>query len=224
MINTIIFDMDGVIVDSVPLHLGIWREVAQKYGIEIEDKLFDDLNGMDTPHISKRLIEKFSLNTSVDEMSSLKRSISSEKLQKGVNLFPGVKDAIGNLKKLGYRIGLATMTPRIHVESTLGSNILELELDQIITDDDVSNPKPAPDVFLKCAEKLGKEPYQCVVVEDSLNGISAAKAAGMKAVAITNTTSKDKFVQADAIISSMKQLNQDLLEALEARVEITKEE
>lgn len=224
MINTVIFDMDGVIVDSVGLHLETWQEVGNNYGIEIKRDLFDQLNGMDTPKISEYLVKEFGLDAKPEEISKLKRSISGEKLKKGVEIFPGVKNTLGNLKKLGYRIGLATMTPREHVEFSLGPNLLQFELDQIVTDDDVENAKPAPDVFLKCAEKLGKDPEQCVVIEDSLNGITAAKAAGMKAIALTTTTSREKFVDADAIISSIKQLNPDLINALETKVQITKEE
>lgn len=224
MINTVIFDMDGVIVDSVGLHFETWREVGKDYGIEISQDMLDKLNGMDTPRISEYLVEEFKLDAKPEEISELKRNLSGEKLKKGVEIFPGVKETLGNLKKLGYRIGLATMTPRNHVEFSLGPNLLQLELDQIVTDDDVQNAKPAPDVFLKCAEKLGKEPEQCVVIEDSLNGIKAAKAAGMKAIALTTTTAREKFVDADAIISSIKQINPDLINALETKVEITKEE
>ncbi|MFW6449550.1 MAG: HAD family hydrolase [Nanoarchaeota archaeon] len=224
MINTIIFDMDGVIIDSVKVHFRIWKEVAAKYNVEFDEKFLDRVNGMDTPRIAQTLVDEFKLSASADEIAVEKRRLSGEKIKEGVELFPGVKDTLGNLKKLGYRIGLATMSPREHVENALGTNILNLELDKIVTADDVANPKPAPDIFLKCAEKLGKEPEQCVVVEDAINGITAAKSAGMKAIALTTTTSKDKFTEADAIIPSIKNLNSDLIHALESKIEITKEE
>ena len=165
--------------------------------------LFDELNGMDTPMIANELVKRFNLNSEADEITVLKRRISQENLEHGVNLFCGVRETIDEIKAQGIMVGLATASPRKHVELDLAGK--GLEFDYIVTIDDVMHPKPEPDIFMKCAEMLGVPYSECVVVEDAINGVEAAKKAGMKVVAITNTTVREKF-QADAVIDDIREL------------------
>ncbi len=219
MIDTVIFDMDGVIINSVNIHFDIWREVAKKYDVQISDDFINKTNGMNTPEIASFLIKEFNLNADPHDISVAKRKLSGEKLKEGVPLFEGVKETISTLKKLGFKIGLATMTPRNHVEYALGRNLFDLEFDAVVTDDDVERPKPEPDVFLKCAQYLDSSPENCVVIEDALNGVEAARKAGMYAIAVTTTTTRDNFHNAHAIIQKTSELTNDLIKALTARVE-----
>jgi HAD superfamily hydrolase (TIGR01509 family) len=212
MIKAIIFDMDGVIVNSIPIHFQIWKEVGEHFGFAIDSNLFDEVNGMDTRAIAKYFVEKFSLNINPEKIWVEKRKIAGDRLEGGVELFPNVEETLTHLKKLDYKIGLATSTPRNHQKITLGKYFTLF--DKIVTVDDVLNSKPAPDIFMKCAEEL-RVPYEnCVVVEDAINGVKAAKAGGMIAVAITNTTDANKFDLADAVISNIKVLNQKFLDKL----------
>ncbi|MFW6014670.1 MAG: HAD family hydrolase [Nanoarchaeota archaeon] len=219
MIDTVIFDMDGVIINSVEIHFNIWREVAKKFNAEISDDFINKTNGMNTPEIAAFLVKEFNLDAKAQDISAEKRKLSGEKLKEGIPLFDGVQETISTLKKLGYKIGLATMTPKNHVEYALGKNLFELEFDAVVTDDDVKRPKPEPDVFLKCAEELQSPPEKCVVIEDALNGVTAARKAGMYAIAVTTTTSREHFVNAHAIIQKTSELNNDLVMALTTKVE-----
>lgn len=211
MIKAVIFDMDGVIVNSIPIHFQIWKEVGEKFGFVMNHDLFDEINGMDTKTIAKYLVKQLSLDINPEIIWVEKRQIAGNRLKHGVELFLYIKETLTELKHLGYKIGLATSTTREHQKLALGKNI-DL-FDEIITDDDIMNCKPAPDIFMKCAEVLGVPYENCVVVEDAINGIKAAKAGGMKAIAITNTTSAEKFGIADAVISNMKELNKEFLDS-----------
>jgi len=205
--KAVIFDMDGTIIDSMPIHFKIWQEVLAKFGYNLTKDFFDKLNGMNTPKIAKYLHDNHIVEVDPDLMAKEKRKISGEQLLMGVPLFPGVVETLNSLKSAGYKLGLATMTAKDHVELSLGENMHTLPFEKIVTDSDVENPKPAPDIFMKCAEELGVDYKDCVVVEDSLNGIKAAKAAGMKAVAITNTTPAEKFTDADRVINHITEVN-----------------
>ncbi len=223
MIGAVIFDMDGVILNSVDMHLQVWNNVMKEYQLEISKELINKLNGMNTLNIAEYLVKEYGLDADPGEIALQKRSLSKEKVKEGVPLFEGVHETISVLKKLGYKIGLATMSTRENMEYALGNNLFDLEFDFVVTDDDVKRSKPAPDIFLRCAKGLGKEPNECVVVEDALNGIEAARSAGMYAVAVTTTTSGEHFNNAHAIMEKTSYLSADLIKALESKVEAKNE-
>ncbi len=212
MIRAVIFDMDGVIVDSVGLHYEVWKAVGDRFGFILDRDLFDTLNGMDTKDIARAVIEKFSLGAGIDEIVGYKRKAAEERFRGGAELFLGAAEKITRLKASGLNIGLATSTNMELVKVILGEHFSLFET--IITDDDIMNSKPAPDIFMKCAEMLGVPYAECIVVEDSINGINAAKKAGMKAVAITNTTPAWKFTMADAVIHKIDELDDALIRRL----------
>jgi len=208
MVQAIIFDMDGVIVDSMNIHYNIWKKTGEKFGFVFDKDLLDSVNGMDTLRIAHEVIEKFSLSVNADEIVKFKRELSENALKSSVKLFDDVFETINFLKETGKKIGLATSTPSNQMKLTLGQQINKLPFDTIITDDLVQNPKPAPDIFMKCAETLGVPYSDCAVIEDSLCGIHAAKTAGMIGIAITNTTVAEKFTEADYIISNLTELKE----------------
>jgi HAD superfamily hydrolase (TIGR01509 family) len=219
MINTIIFDMDGTIVDSIPVHLEAWKETLEKYNIDLTIDLFNEVNGMSTPMIAEYIVKKFNLKIDPINVAITKRAIVVDKLKKGLNLFPNVKNTLILLKRLGFNIALATSSKLEHVEYSIGRHFNDFEFDCIVTGDDVLTAKPNPDIFLRCSELLNVKPENCIVVEDAVNGIIAAKKAKMKVIAITNTISKEFFNDADRIISDIGQITSDLIKTIENKTD-----
>jgi 16S rRNA pseudouridine516 synthase len=218
MIKAIIFDMDGVIIDSVSFHFGIWSEVMERYNISIDENILHDLNGMDTPSIAEYLCEKFSIGVHPSVIVDEKKRLAYGRMIDGMPFFSGVEDTLKKLKRLGYHIGLGTSSTKNGVELAIGTRLDNLEFDAIATDSDVERGKPAPDIFLKCAELMGVDPQECVVVEDSINGIIAAKTGKMKAIALTTTFPERAFehieIKPDLIIHQITEINKELLDGL----------
>lgn len=217
MIKAIIFDMDGVIVDSFQLHLAAWKKLGEEYGFGFKQNYIEKLNGMDTLSTAEFFVREYSLDADPAEIADRKKKLVAHALQQGASLFSGVKTTLRLLKRLGYKLGLGTSNTKKGVELSLGASIADIEFDAIVTDSDVMNAKPAPDIYIRCSEMLGVRPEECIVVEDAKNGITAAKRAGMIAVGITNTSSADVFSDADAVISGIKELNEGLIRKLEGK-------
>ncbi len=208
--------MDGVIVDSIPVHFGIWKRLGERFGFPMTKELFDHKNGMDTSDIARQIVDQFKLGIDPMMIVAEKRRLATAKLMEGVDLFPGVLMVLNTLKRLGYMIALGTMSVREHTEYALMGKLDGFEFDALVTAEDVARPKPDPEIFLKCADILDLSPKQCVVVEDSINGIHAAKKGGMFAVAVTSTTSAEKLTEADRIISRISEFDSSLISGLDS--------
>ncbi|MFO7711090.1 MAG: HAD family phosphatase [Candidatus Woesearchaeota archaeon] len=202
--QAIIFDMDGVLVDSIGVHMKIWRSIFEKRGLTFDKEGFKKYNGTSSKQIAMRLIEEFSLEDTPENILSEKIAYDSRYLDE-LRLFPRTKSVLSRLKK-SYRLALATSARKEmldHIDSRFG---LLSFFDAAVHSDMVQNSKPAPDLFMRAAEDLGIEYSQCMVVEDSINGIIAARKAGMEAIAITNTFSADSFHMADRVIHVLSEL------------------
>ena len=197
MKKCIIFDMDGVLINTEPLHYQIWKQVFAEYGIE--DISYDCYKGCigSTNHYLFGLIKDA---YGVDfrerpEVIERFKKVKAEYLQKhGIPRIPDVPHVVRYLYEKGYVLAVASSSPQESIEHAMK----ELGIDDCFTllcsAVGMKNPKPAPDVFLYTAEKLGVCPSDCVVVEDSTNGRLAAKAAGMYCIAFDNPDSGDQDV------------------------------
>lgn len=180
--DALIFDMDGTLVDSGKLHEHAWIVLLTRYGIPVDRKLMRSLAGVPTKETIDILLKTFSLRVtaSLEEMNEHKESIVREHMPhflKPTTLIELVKQYHGR-KKMAVGTGAST------TEATAALKLCGLNkfLDAIVGADQVANPKPAPDIFLRCAELLDVSATRCVVFEDSKLGLQAAHSAGMKAV------------------------------------------
>ena len=210
-IKAFIFDMDGVIVDSMPLHVEIWKSIFEKRGIPFSDEIFQRYNGTSSPQIAEMIISEYSLSDTVGSIMSEKRCAEEEQQDKRIRLFPGAKYLLLRLKQENYRLALATSaTPEMleYIDSRFEIRHL---FDEAVDSGMVSNTKPDPEIFLLAASKLGIEPRYCAVVEDALNGIAAAHHAGMFGIAITTTFPKQSFesagIKPDLIITELEDID-----------------
>lgn len=197
-----IFDLDGVLIDSSRIHYLGWKNVLTRLGSEIDYETFK------RSCFGKRGIETLELffgkgRFTDDEVRQLSDEVDSNFVstiaQAGVPI-KGAIEFLHVLKAAGEKIALATSAPRQNVDAFLDAFRLRDFFDAEVCGDDVSRGKPDPEVFLKAASGLGENPADCVVFEDSLPGVTAAKAAGCRCVAVLTTTTRDVLHIADFFI------------------------
>lgn len=180
--EALIFDMDGTLVDSGKVHELAWVATLDKYQIPVDRGLMRSLSGMTTQRTLQKLVEQFELivTTSIEEMSSHKQSLVSANIVKHVK--PTRLKALAEkyYGKLPMSVGTGATTAE--ADAMLRHCGLRHLFVHVVGAESVSRPKPSPDTFLKCAELMDVKPSACIVFEDAMLGLQAAKAAGMRAV------------------------------------------
>ncbi len=216
--QAIIFDMDGVIVDSEPTHVRIETSIFRDLGISLTEAEHREFQGVTSHEIWHTLMQRYGLDLNADTLAAKQRAIFLERLAADeVPLVPGVSDIIRDLATHGSTLAVASSSVRAVVESVLSHAKVAHLFSAIACGDEVAQSKPAPDVFLLAAARLGVSPAECVVIEDSENGVAAAKAAGMHCVGFRNPSSGNpELAAADARVAGAKELS-DYLSAQLAR-------
>lgn len=208
MIKAVIFDMDGVIVNSMSMHLKIWKNIFKKRKIKFSIKIFEKYNGTSTYEIGKDLIEKYSLDETPEDIMDEKLFYEEKFKDNEIELFKESIPILKKLKKNGYKIALATGSKKHMVDFLLKKFDFGKYFDAIAYNDEVKHSKPKPDIFILASKKLNITPKHCIVIEDAINGVIAAKKAKMKNVAITTTFKKKVFKnKADYVIKSLSDLD-----------------
>lgn len=201
MIKAVIFDMDGVLIDSEPVHFESDKLTFRDYGLEVTDSVLYNYVGTSNSEMWKRLRIEFNIPATVDEI--LKKQMKYKKqLFSGETLIPveGVAELLRLLKNSGAAIGLASSSPRDFIQLIIESLRIDDFFQVIVSGEEVNKGKPEPDIFLKTAELLGAAPYECIVIEDSENGVRAAKSAGMKSIGYRNPNSGCQDLSASSYI------------------------
>jgi beta-phosphoglucomutase family hydrolase len=180
--DALIFDMDGTLVDSGQLHEHAWTETLNKYGIPIDRPFMRSLAGVPTKGTIEILLEKFNIkvDASLDEMNDFKELVVHESMHLYVKPTALIEVAQRYHGNKPMAIGTGAYTDE--AQSILRLCGLDKYIDTVVGADQVQNPKPAPDTFLRCAELLGVDPTRCVVFEDSKLGLQAAASAGMAGI------------------------------------------
>jgi HAD superfamily hydrolase (TIGR01509 family) len=205
MIKSLLFDMDGILVDTEPIMARVVALALADQGLHVTELEYYDNWTKKGKGIADFIKEK-NISFDFDRYRSTRNKIYLESLKTNIPIFDGAKETIAELPKT-YKLGLVSSSSRVFVHFILKSTDLEKYFFTIITAEDVEKEKPAPDCFLLAAERLAVEPEECVVIEDAEKGILAAKNAGMKAIAIPNkSTSDNDFSCANLILESIKSL------------------
>jgi len=202
----VIFDLDGVLADTGWAHKQSWYDLAEKEGFSMTDEFFFSTFGMQNYQIIPMLLGRDASSGEVDRLSDWKeqryRDIIAEKLVPS----EGAKSLLCDLKNEGFLLAVGSSAPRTNLDLVLERTDLQDYFDACVAGQDVTNGKPAPDTFLKAAEKLSLGAESCVVVEDAVQGVDAGKAAGMPVVAVTTTRNRADLQKADIIVDSLAQL------------------
>lgn len=216
MIRAIIFDFDGVITDSEPVHLRMFQKVLSEMGITLNAKEYYEVYlGMDDKGCFSTILKSNGIGTAPQLIQSLiqkKTKYLMEYIKNDLFIYPGVVELVDSAKK-DYLLAIASGALRHEIEFVLESAGIRSAFSVIVSAEDVSEGKPNPECFNKALERLngmGGEKIKkddCLVIEDSIAGIEAAKAAGMRCVAVTNTYSHDRLTLADRVVTELSEIN-----------------
>ena len=206
--NYIIFDMDGVLLDSEPMHQEIIYEVFQLKGIPFDKAYIQTLTGMSAFPMWEKVKRDAQRTESVEELMQFHRDYFFKRLpEMKVPLVPHVKDVLEKFKNEGKHLSLASSSGRKLIDIFTQQTNIAHYFEVIMSGDDVQYSKPNPEIFLKVAQWYGLPATQFTVIEDSTNGVKAAKSAGMQCVGFQNPLSGGQDLsQADLLIHSMQEL------------------
>lgn len=187
--KSVIFDLDGTLVDS----MGIWGKIDVEYlggfGLEVPDDLQAAVEGMGFTEVAEYFKERFRIPYSIEEIKQYWQSMAMEKYEKEILLKPGADKVIPWFKEQGLSLAVASSNHISLIEAVLKAHDLYSYFDCIITACDVKKGKPAPDVYLEAARRLNARPGECLVFEDIIPGIQAGKNAGMEVCAVYDSYS-----------------------------------
>ena len=211
----VIFDLDGVLVDTGWAHKQAWYDLADKEGFSMSDEFFYNTFGMQNNRIIPMLLGHKPASEAISRLSDWKEQRYRDLIAEKLALADGAKALLNDLKKEGFLLAIGSSAPKENLHLILQRLHVENVFDACVTKEDVSESKPAPDTFLKAARKLSLPPGRCVVVEDAVQGIEAGKTAGMPVVAVTTTRKRADLYQADIIVDSLSELTaEDFLKLL----------
>lgn len=191
MIKNILFDMDGVLINTEPLHYKIWKQIMKENGISLDFEHYKGCIGSTRAYLFDLIKEEYGIDFHGNQEVNKRFIETKDKIIKseGVPRIDGVPEVIHYLHDKGYHLAVASSSAQNYIETHMDELNLTNCFDVLFSAENVKNPKPAPDVFLAVAERLNARPEECLVIEDSYNGTQAAKAAGMLCYGFKNPDS-----------------------------------
>jgi beta-phosphoglucomutase len=212
----VIFDMDGVIADTNPTHNVAWRKFLDRYEIvPTEDDLQNHMYGKHNSYILNYFLKRELMAEELLQLQFEKEALFRELYTSIVEPLPGLLPFLADLKQNGAKLGIATSAPVENLEMMVGQiPLLNEVMSSMLSEKDVTKHKPNPEVYLKSAERLGVSPSQCVVFEDSVSGVSAGLAAGMKVIGVTTSHSSDELPPCSAYINDYLNLSYSTVQQL----------
>ena len=208
----VIFDMDGVIVNSEPVIMKAAKDALNSYGIPAEYSDFEPYIGAGEEKFIISLCEKYGKPELIDEII-LKMFENFEADIDKMKVFPAAKPLIEKLVSLGHTLALVSSAARRKLSVSLKeAGIDEKNFKVVLSGSDVKEKKPSPEPYLSGAERLGVSPSDCVVIEDAISGVKSAKAAGMECIAVTTSFKADALIDAgaDRVVSDLTEILEEL--------------
>ena len=212
--KAVIWDMDGVIADTGRYHFQAWQYVFQKKGINFTEEDFRRHFGQRNDTIIRTTLGENISSSEVDIIAKEKEENYREGARGKIKPLSGAMELIKSLKEQGFAQAIASSAPMENIRLVIEELGIADYFQSIVYGREVKEGKPSPEGFLLAAKKLGVEPRNCVVIEDAVAGVAAAKRAGMHCIAVTNTNPRGKLAEADLIVSTLESVSVKDLERL----------
>lgn len=215
-IKAVIFDMDGVLIDSEPIHNQINDIVFRELELEITETEYESFVGTSNKDMWTILKEKYNLSQPLEDLMKYHNEKAYDYFSKNnIELIEGVLDLLTELNAKGYKIGLASSSPIELITIIQKKSKIKSFFMQSVSGEIFEKSKPNPEIFLYTANALGVPPEECVVIEDSKNGVTAAKRAKMKCIGYRNLNSGNQDLSmADVVVDSIREIESKLIESL----------
>lgn len=212
MIRGVLFDMDGVLVDSERFICEAAIRMFRENGVEAQEQDFVPFVGTGENRYIGGVAEKYGIRIPVEQMKSRTYAIYAEIVRGRLEPLAGVEDFIAQCKSKGLKIAVATSADKVKMETNLREiGLPESVFDATVNGLEVGRKKPDPEVFQKAAAKLGLRPEECLVVEDAVNGVAAGKAAGAKVLGLMTSFSAEELSQADWVAKDLASVPSEVL-------------
>lgn len=203
-VRAILWDLDGVIVNSMEFHYQAYREVLAPRGKDLSrEEYLRALIGLRNYVILRRVLGELS-DDEVTALAEQKEKAFRRLIAGNVQALPGAERLVRRAKEAGLLQAIVSSTPRANIEVMLQSLALWDRFEVIVGEEDATRGKPDPEGFLIAAQRLGAPPEECVVIEDAPEGIAAGKAAGMRCIGVTTTRPAERLSQADIVVGTLE--------------------
>jgi HAD superfamily hydrolase (TIGR01509 family) len=209
MINAVIFDLDGVLIDSEPLHCKADSQLLRELGIDVPENYFDRFTGWTDTAMWEAIKTDYHITKSINELMKMQIPIKLNLLRDGdFKAIPGIVELLEEIKTGHIPIAIASSSPKLFIEAVVEIIGIKEYFNILLSGEEIENSKPEPDIFLKVAELLNVNPSECLVVEDSKSGTIAAKKAGMKCIGYQNLNSGNQDLsEADIIVNDIREID-----------------
>jgi beta-phosphoglucomutase family hydrolase len=219
--KAVIYDMDGLMIDSEPIHAESWKILLKKYNHDFDDIPKEQISkylGMRVFEVSKGLVEILKLKVDHNQLFFQKEEIFLGLIQEKCESMPGLTESLELFKKNNFKIALASSATKKYINIILDKLKIGKFFDVIISGDNVEHEKPHPETYLTACKKLKLNPDNCIVFEDAEKGIQSAKSAGCKCVAIVGQNHfNQNHSKADLVLDSLEEMNIKLIQHFDSR-------
>ncbi len=207
--KALLFDFDGVLVQSMEDHYAGWRKALEKYGIDMTPEELYMMEGQGVKGVAHEITRKY--NLSIDETQDIIENKQKyyDKIKK-IRFYPNLLDVLNWAREKNLKMAVVTGGNRRRVMDTLENFGLSSYFDAIVTSDDVRETKPSPHPYLQAGSHLGMKPQDCIVIENAPLGIRSGKSAGMKVIGVTTTLNPFYLKEADVVVGDFNELLQAL--------------
>ena len=203
VVRAVLWDLDGVLVDSAPFHLRAWRELFASLGRGFGEADFRRTFGLRNDAILRDLLGELP-PAEAERLAARKEELYRQAARGNIAALPGALALLRSLRERGFRLGLVSSTPRANIDLILSSLGVSESFDVILGEEDVTRGKPDPEGFLLAAERLGVPPADCVVIEDAPAGVEAAKGGGMRCVGVYRGRPREALAKADLLVETLE--------------------